>query len=254
MLEDSFSTVYDVGMKHQTVAILVIGNEMLSGRTREANAYLAAQRLFECGCKLGEIVTIPDDSITIISALDRLRSQFDAVITSGGIGPTHDDITMESVATSFGVDLIEHGQVVKAMTEHYGAQGMNEGRKRMSRVPKGAKLIQCKNSITPGVHIGNVYVLAGVPSIFASQIDSILCQFGGRPYHRLEIEVELPESIFAKQLTSIQASFDNVEIGSYPARCGSKPHGKICLSSQSRSQLEAAAAAVRVMLKSIGAS
>ncbi len=238
-------------MKHQTAAILVIGNEMLSGRTREANAYLAAQCLFERGCKLGEVVTIPDDGAVIISTLNRLRSQFDAVITSGGIGPTHDDITMESVAAAFDVDLIEHSYIVQAMTKHYGSSGMNEGRMRMSRVPEGAELIRCEKSITPGIHIDNVYVLAGVPSIFESQLHSILGQFGGEPYYRVEIEVKLPESIFAKQLADIQSMFDKVEIGSYPARCGSNPYGKICLSSQSKSRLEEAAAAIKNMLEHI---
>ena len=137
-------------MKHQNAAMLVIGNEVLSGRTREANAYLAAQKLFECGCKLGEIAVVPDEDDAIISSLNRLRKQFDAVITSGGIGPTHDDITMESVAAAFGVGLIEHRYIVKLMTEHYGEEGMNDGRRRMTRVPERARLIRCEKTIAPG--------------------------------------------------------------------------------------------------------
>lgn len=237
-------------MKHQTAAILVIGNEVLSGRTREANAYLTAQKLFERGCKLAEIAVIPDLDEDIVSTLNRLRNQFDAVITSGGIGPTHDDITMESVARAFDVNLIEHRFIVQAMTEYYGHEGMNDGRRRMTRVPATASLIRCEKTIAPGAHVDNVYILAGVPDIFASQLDSILDDFGTVPYQRREIEVELPESLFANALTAIQQQYDDVEIGSYPGRCGPDPCGKICLSSQNSERLQQAAGKVAAMLQS----
>jgi len=229
--------------------MLVIGNEVLSGRTREANAYLAAQKLFEHGCKLAEIAVIPDLNAAIVPALNRLRQQFDAVITSGGIGPTHDDITMESVAKAFDVDLIEHRFIVQAMTEYYGNDGMNDGRRRMTRVPATASLICCEKTIAPGARIDNVYVLAGVPDIFASQLESILDDFGSVPYLRREIDVALPESLFAAGLTAIQRQYDDVEIGSYPGRCGPNPCGKICLSSQSKRHLLLAVDDVHAMLK-----
>ncbi|ATX81254.1 molybdenum cofactor synthesis domain-containing protein [Mariprofundus ferrinatatus] len=240
-----------MSMAHQTAAILVIGNEVLSGRTREANAYYAAGKLFNRGCRLSEVAIVPDEADAIISTLNRLRTQFDAVITSGGIGPTHDDITMESIAEAFGVELIEHSYIVQAMTDHYGEEGMNEGRRRMSRVPQGAKLIRCDKTIAPGARIGNVYILAGVPYIFESQLDSILDDFGDTPYQRIEIEVALAESIFANQLTAIQQQFDDVEIGSYPGRCGPNPCGKICLSSQDKLRLNEAVDSVNSMLKAI---
>jgi molybdenum cofactor synthesis domain-containing protein len=238
-------------MKHQNAAMLVIGNEVLSGRTREANAYLAAQKLFECGCKLGEIAVVPDDDGAIISSLNRLRKQFDAVITSGGIGPTHDDITMASIASAFGIGLIEHRYIIQLMTEHYGEEGMNDGRRRMTRVPEGARLIRCEKTIAPGAHLENVYILAGVPYIFASQLESILADFGDTPFARHEINVELPESSFSNQLTDIQAAYTNVEIGSYPGLCGSRPKGKICLSSQHPEQLQRAVSEVTAMLEVI---
>jgi len=231
--------------------MLVIGNEILSGRTREANAYLAAQKLFDSGCRLGEIAVVPDKANAIISSLNRLREQFDAVITSGGIGPTHDDITMESIAAAFGVELIEHRYIVQLMTEHYGEAGMNDGRRRMTRVPEGARLIRCEKTIAPGAHLGNVYILAGVPYIFASQLKSILADFGHTPFTRHEINVELPESTFSNQLTDIQSSYTNVEIGSYPGVCGPYPKGKICLSSQHPEQLQRAVSEVTAMLKTI---
>lgn len=241
-------SIYDMTMAYQTAAILVIGNEVLSGRTREANAFYAAGKLFDCGCRLTEVAVVPDEKKVIISTLNRLRNQFDAVITSGGIGPTHDDITMESIAEAFGVDLIEHKYIVEAMTAHFGKAGMNDGRRRMTRVPAGAKLIRCEKTIAPGACIGNVYILAGVPYIFESQLDSILDNFGDTPYQRIEIEVTLAESLFAAQLTTIQASFPNVEIGSYPGRCGPNPCGKICLSGKDPDQLHLASQAVKTLL------
>jgi len=241
-------------MKHQTAAMLVIGNEVLSGRTREANAWYAAKKLFDKGCKLGECAIVPDTTEAIISTLNRLRKQFDAVITSGGIGPTHDDITMGAIAEAFGVELIEHRYIVQVMTDHYGEDGMNDGRRRMTRVPATASLIRCEKTIAPGARINNVYILAGVPNIFESQLDSILDDFGHIPFKRIEVEVALAESHFARQLSGIQKQFSDVEIGSYPGRCGANPHGKICLSSQSPEQLEQAVAKVKEMLESIQGS
>jgi len=235
-------------IKHQTAAMLVIGNEVLSGRTREANAYLAAQELFERGCKLVEIAIVADVDEAIITTLNRLRKQYDAVITSGGIGPTHDDITMQSIADAFAVELIHHHFIVQAMTEYFGSEGMNEGRKRMTRVPAGASLIRCDKTIAPGARIDNVYILAGVPDIFASQLASILDDFGDKPFQRMELDVNLAESLFANQLTGIQKLFDDVEIGSYPGRCGPDPCGKICLSSQHSERLKQATTMVEEML------
>jgi len=231
--------------------MLIIGNEILSGRTRDANGWLAAQKLFDCGCKLAEIAVVPDVEKHIVSMLNHLRADFDAVITSGGIGPTHDDITMDAVAKTFGVPLKEHRYIVQAMTEYYGKDGLNAGRRRMSRVPQGARLIRCEKTIAPGAHIGNVYVLAGVPDIFASQLDVILADFGGQGFERREIEVALPESSFALKLETIQKQFPEVEIGSYPSRCGNRPCGKICLSSKRTAQLDEAEARVQAMLETL---
>ncbi len=235
---------------HQTAAILVIGNEVLSGRTREANAYFAAQKLFEKGCKLSEIAIVPDIKRDIIDTLHRLRHSYDAVITSGGIGPTHDDITMDAIAESFDVRLLEHQDTIIKLHEYYG-DDINSGRRRMARLPESAKPIICEKSFMPGAHIGNVYVLAGVPEIFASQLETFLNHFGGRPYIRHEIEVSLPESLFAEALESIQAHFPDVEIGSYPRLCGKKACGKICLSAQDESLLYQAKERVKVMLNDI---
>ena len=238
-------------MKHQTAAILVIGNEVLSGRTRDANAWLAAQRLFDCGCRLQEIAVVPDHLDAIAESLNRLRRHADAVITSGGIGPTHDDITLEAVAAAFAVPLVEDAAIVRIMTERFGPEGLNESRRRMAMMPEGAQLIRCDKTIAPGAHIDNVYVLAGVPEIFASQLDTILPEFGGTPYMRREIEVPVRESLFARELESIQRQFSDVEIGSYPSHCTHPASGKICLSGRDAMRLEAAESAVRAMLSAL---
>ncbi len=236
---------------HRTAAVLVIGNEVLSGRTREANAWLAARRLFARGCRLREIVVVPDECDSIVSAVNRLRGACDAVITSGGIGPTHDDITMQSIADAFGVALADHTAMLAAMARHYGVDRLNDGRRRMARLPAGAVPILCEKSIAPGAHIGNVYVLAGVPDIFASQLETILADFGGQPFRRRQLDVDLPESSYAAALDKIQQRFPGVEIGSYPQRCGSQPRGKICLSSQDAAELKAAESAVLEMLDTL---
>jgi molybdenum cofactor synthesis domain-containing protein len=236
--------------KHQSVAILVIGNEVLSGRTREANAYFAAQKMFERGCKLSEMAVVPDIKSDIMDTLNRLRQRYDAVITSGGIGPTHDDITMDAVAACFAVPLLEHQATMDKLRERYG-DDINPGRRRMARLPETATPIVCEKSFMPGAHIGNVYVLAGVPSIFESQLESFLDDFGGTPYIRHEIEVSMAESIFANALSDIQQQFPDVEIGSYPRMCGDKPCGKICLSAQHQHTLTQAIHAIEQMLSTV---
>lgn len=237
--------------KHRTAAILVIGNEILSGRTHEKNAHLAAKRLFERGCRLEEILIIPDEESRIVDAIRCLTSSYDGVITSGGIGPTHDDITMQAVARAFGVELVEHQGVIKIMQDTYGQDNLNAGRRRMARIPRGSRLIRCEKSIAPGVHLNNLYVLAGVPEIFAGQLEAILPDFGGQPFLRREIRVFLPESIFASELSKLQKRFPHVEIGSYPSHCGHRPEGKICLSGKNKDELDAAEAAVRDIISAV---
>lgn len=235
---------------HQSVAILVIGNEVLSGRTREANAWLAADVFFKLGCKLGEVAIVPDIHDNIVHTLQRLRKNYDAVITSGGIGPTHDDITMQSVADCFDVPLLEHEQTIKLMTDAYGESALNEGRRRMACLPQGAKPIICELSIAPGALIDNVYIFAGVPSIFESQLHAVLDDFkGNKAFARHEIEVQMPESKFAADLATIQSQYPHLEIGSYPGRCGKDPSGKLCVSGTDENQIFEVINIINLMLK-----
>ncbi len=235
---------------HRSVAIVIIGNEVLSGRTREANAWFAAQKLFEVGCKLGEVAIIPDVRQTIVDTVSRLRQQHDAVITSGGIGPTHDDITMQSIADTFNTPLLEHAETIALMTDYYGEDALTEGRRRMARLPQGAKPVICEQSICPGAHIENVYVFAGVPHIFASQLTSVLHHFDtGQGFIRQEIEANLPESSFARELADIQAQYPDIEIGSYPGRCGNQPTGKVCISGTDKVKIAEVTQQIQRMLK-----
>jgi len=235
---------------YQNIAILIIGNEVLSGRTREANAWFAAKTLFDVGCKLSEVATVQDDHQMIVSTLQRLHQNYDAVITSGGIGPTHDDITMQSVADAFAVPLLEHTETIQLMTNHYGKEALNKGRRRMARLPEGAQPIICEQSICPGALIKNVYVFAGVPHIFASQLESVLSHFTNDfAFVREEIEVNLPESSFANELSDIQMQNIDVEIGSYPGRCGNQPSGKICISGTDKIKINQVKQRIENMLK-----
>jgi len=235
-------------VKHHSAAILVIGNEILSGRTHEKNAHLAAQKLFTRGCKLKEISVIPDEGSRIIKAVKQLGRSYDAVITSGGIGPTHDDITMQSIATALDVSLVEYNEIIRLMQDAYGQDQLNPGRRRMASLPVGAKPIRCRNSIAPGAHIENIYILAGVPEIFASQLEIILPDFGDSPFYRREIKVSMAESIFSEALGRLQGEMPEVEIGSYPSHCGSTPRGKVCLSGNDNALLDRAEANVRAIL------
>lgn len=234
---------------YQNCAILVIGNEILSGRTRELNAWYCAKKLFDRGCRLAEIAVVADDSTQIIGTLNRLRKQYNAVICSGGIGPTHDDITMQAIADAFGVPLLEHADSVQRMQHYFTVEKFNDGRRRMCRLPQGAHALLCEKTIAPGACVENVFVLAGVPEIFQSQFDSICERFGGQAFLRREVKVSLPESSFAHGLAQVQRSFPDVEVGSYPVLCGKGAHGRICLSSQDEQQLEQAEQAVKRMLQ-----
>ncbi|MDQ6950924.1 MAG: molybdopterin-binding protein [Mariprofundales bacterium] len=237
--------------KFSSAAMVVIGNELLSGRTREGNGHLAAQRLFEQGCVLREVAIIPDNHAVIVATVRRLRQVADAVITSGGIGPTHDDITMEAIAAALDVALLEHGDTVQLMRDHYGADLLNDGRRRMARLPAGATPILCSKSIAPGAALDGVFVLAGVPAIFASQLEAILPQFGGDPIIRCEVPFHCFESSFYRQLGAIQQKFPQLEIGSYPKLCAGDPHGAIAISGRDAQLLERAKMAVNMMLREL---
>ncbi|HRO13941.1 MAG TPA: molybdopterin-binding protein [Paracoccus sp. (in: a-proteobacteria)] len=210
-----------------TAAILLIGDEILSGRTRDANAHHLAGVLNAVGIDLREIRVVPDDHAAIVAALkalDRsLGGAWDMVFTSGGIGPTHDDITADAVADAFGAEIEINADARRMMEERWSrlGVGINENRLRMARIPRGARLIDNAVSAAPGFSIGGTHVMAGVPDVFRSMIESLLPRLtAGRPPVSESIEVNRPESEVADGLREIARAFPDLSLGSYPFRRG----------------------------------
>ncbi len=208
-------------MPNPTAAILVIGDEILSGRTREANAYHLAGELTRVGIDLSEIRVVPDVHDVIVEALDALRERYTYVFTSGGIGPTHDDITADAVAAAFGVgiDVREDARaLLEAALAERGATPTAD-QLRMARIPDGATLIANGISGAPGFVIGNVHVLAGVPSIFVAMLDVVLPTLAtGVPIRSREVRFEVGEGRIATQLRHLVEEMPRLSFGSYPFR------------------------------------
>ncbi len=205
-------------MVNPIACLLVIGNEVLSGRTQDANVKFIATRLGEIGIALREVRIIPDVAATIIATLNECRARFDHVFTTGGIGPTHDDITSECVAAAFGVPWEPHPQAWEMMQRGYKSGEFNAARQRMATMPRGASLIANAISIAPGFSIGNVHVMAGVPRIMQSMFDSLAPTLAGGPpiISRAVHALALLEGRIAEGLAGVQAEFPELDVGSYP--------------------------------------
>lgn len=201
-----------------TAAILIIGNEILSGRTQDKNVNFLATQLTALGIQLSEVRIVRDVENSIIDAINALRTAYDYVLTSGGIGPTHDDITSASIAKAFDVKLIEHPEALRRLSVHYANSELNEARRKMAKVPEGAILIDNPVSSAPGFAIENVHVLAGVPSILQAMFMHVKTLLpGGTPLASLTLTVTgVTEGMIAAELTQIQALHLQTEIGSYP--------------------------------------
>jgi len=204
-------------MKTYTACLIIIGNEILSGRTQDKNLAWIAAKLNERGIRLMEARVVMDIEESIIEAVNACRSQYDYVFTTGGIGPTHDDITSACIAQAFGVKLHRHPDAERALRAHYTHDQINEARLKMSDVPEGAELIANPVSIAPGFKMENVYVMAGVPKIMQAMFDGICHSLAeGAPMQSTTISVYLTEGTIAADLTSIQQNHPELEIGSYP--------------------------------------
>jgi molybdenum cofactor synthesis domain-containing protein len=204
-------------MSDPTACLLIIGNEILSGRTKDANLAYLAQGLNGVGVRLREARVIPDVPETIVATLNEVRAKFTYVFTTGGIGPTHDDITAECVAAAFGVKLILHPEAHRRLLSWYKPGELNEARLRMAHVPEGASLIDNPVSRAPGFRIGNVFVMAGVPDIMRAMFDGVKHTLvGGRPLQSRAVNSSVPEGVLAEGLGAIQARYAEIEIGSYP--------------------------------------
>lgn len=243
-------------MTRKTAAILAIGDELLSGRTRDANIGYLAAWLTDRAIALKEARIVADDEAAIVEALNALRASHDYVFTSGGIGPTHDDITYGAVAKAFGREVIEHPQALAMIRAWYEARGeeATPARRRMALMPEGAELILNPVTGAPGVKIGNVFVMAGVPGIFKGMLTAVetVLERGVQIHSRAVTALRLPESRLADQLLAIQNALTGVSIGSYPID-GDENGVTIVARSENLAVAEAAIASVTAAMRALGA-
>ena len=238
-----------------TACLLVIGNEVLSGRTRDANVQFLATRLGEIGIPLREVRVIPDVRATIIATLNEVRAKFDHVFTTGGIGPTHDDITSECVAAAFGVPWEAQPEAWARLERHYPPGEFNAARQRMATMPRGATLIDNAISIAPGFTIGNVHVMAGVPRIMQAMFESLAPSLeGGPPVASRTVHADgVMEGRIAEGLAAIQARWPALDIGSYPYyRMGGGGVALVAKGAEA-ADVEAAAHDIATLLRAMGA-
>jgi molybdenum cofactor synthesis domain-containing protein len=239
--------------KTVTACIVVIGNEILSGRTRDSNIQYLASELGLLGVRVMECRIIPDIERTIVATINEVRGKFDYVFTTGGIGPTHDDITAESIAKAFGVGISEHPEAVARMTRHYGDPALfTPARRRMARVPHGGTLVDNPVSVAPGFQIGNVFTFAGIPKVAEAMFQSMKHRLvGGDPVLSRTVRTNLPEGIIAEPLGDLQKRYEDLDIGSYPAFRNGRPSVSLVLRGTDGARLAAAAVelidAIRVM-------
>src|SRR4029450_5201428 len=237
-----------------TAAVLVIGNEILSGRTRDANLNYIATELNAIGVRLLEARVVPDVPEAIIKAVNELRAAYDYVFTTGGIGPTHDDITSECVAKAFRVPLIKDPRAVRLLTDHYGEANLTEARLRMAHVPEGATLVENPVSTAPGFQIGNVFVLAGVPAICRAMFDGLKGRLKtGDKVLSVTVSGYVGEGIIAKGLGQLQERYPQLEIGSYPFFRQSRFGASFVLRATDEAARKNAAADCRTRTRSRGA-
>ena len=219
-------------------AILIIGNEILSGRTQDTNTSTLATWLNSIGVKVGEVRVIPDIEKIIINTLNLLRSNYDYVFTTGGIGPTHDDITAESVSKAFGLKYKIHNEAFKILESYYKPGEFNKGRQKMIWMPDNANLILNPTSGAPGFNVENVFCLPGVPSILKSMLGGLTNSIvGGEPILSLTISLKTVESEIADSLTKVQNDNLDVEIGSYPFFQAGKLGVSIVIRSEDQSKI-----------------
>ncbi len=204
-------------MTNPTAAILIIGNEILSGRTQDANINAIAVRLLPLGIRLAEVRVVPDIEAEIVAAVNALRVRYDYLFTTGGIGPTHDDITATSVAAAFGKPVIVDPVARERLLAYYGTEKINTARLRMARVPEGATLITNPISAAPGFQIANVYVMAGVPEVMRAMLDEVAARLRTGPaFLSRTVQCVVAESLIADELADLAAAYDDCDIGSYP--------------------------------------
>ncbi|MFO1143249.1 MAG: molybdopterin-binding protein [Amaricoccus sp.] len=243
-------------MPNPTAAMLTIGDEILSGRTRDTNMPHLAQALTAKGIDLRETRTVPDVVAEIVAAVNALRARYTHVFTSGGIGPTHDDITADAVAAAFGVPIDVRADARAILASNYAnpEAELNPARLRMARIPEGAELIDNPVSKAPGFSLGNVHVMAGVPAVFEAMVAGLLPRLtGGRPLLSETFRVMRPEGIIAGPLRNVADAHPAVAIGSYPFNRDGTFGANVVARSNDPDALAAAAAALRAMVAELEA-
>ncbi len=241
-------------MTNPTACLLVIGNEVLSGRTQDANIKFLASRLGAIGIPLREVRVIPDVAETIVSTVNEVRARFDHVFTTGGIGPTHDDITSECIAAAFGVPWEPHAEAWARMDAHYPPGEFNAARQRMATMPRGATLIENKISVAPGFTIGNVHVMAGVPRIMQSMFEALAPSLAGGPpiVSRAVYAIGLLEGRVAEGLAAIQQRHPGLDLGSYPFYRATGSGVALVAKGPDLAEAEAAIGEVVTLIREIG--
>ncbi len=236
-----------------TAALLVIGDEILSGRTKDKNIGYIAEYLTGLGIDLREVRVVPDVEEEIVGAVNALRSRYTYLFTTGGIGPTHDDITADSVAKAFGVPIDVDPRAVEMLLKRISRDDLNEARLRMARIPEGADLVENPISSAPGFKIGNVIVMAGVPSIMQAMLGGIAHRLvGGAVVRTRTVTCTVPEGTLAAGLTAIQERRPEIEIGSYPTYRQGRFATSLVLRGTDVGLLETATAEVAELVEGLG--
>jgi molybdenum cofactor synthesis domain-containing protein len=236
-----------------TAALLVIGDEILSGRTKDKNIGTIADHLTGIGIRLSQVRVVPDVEDEIVAALNALRARYDYVFTTGGIGPTHDDITADAVAKAFGVPIDVDPRAVAVMLERFPQSDLTPARLRMARIPEGAELVANEISKAPGFFIGNVIVMAGVPKIMEAMLRAVTPRLRtGAKLLSVTVDAQTREGNVAPVLTAAQAAFPDVQMGSYPYDENGRFGALLVLRSTQAGRLAVAAAGLRAALDEAG--
>jgi molybdenum cofactor synthesis domain-containing protein len=239
-----------------TAAVLIIGDEILSGRTQDTNLNAIARYLGTYGVDLAEARVVGDVEDEIVAAINHLRGRYDYLVTTGGIGPTHDDITADCVAKAFGVGIDHHPQVKQLLIDNFNRRGVEvtAARLRMARIPDGAELVENKVSVAPGFSVGNVIVMAGIPSVMQVMLDAVTPRLKtGKKMLSVTIELLRPEGEIAELFGQTQAEFPDVPMGSYPFNREARVFGtQLVLRSTDPERLAAAEARLRQRLREKG--
>ncbi len=226
-------------MRERSCALVVVGNEILSGKVQDSNAYFAARELHKIGVALARIATIPDELAPIAAEVAYCSRNFDFVITSGGVGPTHDDLTMEGVARAFNRRLVVHPELERLIREHFRERSLDAGLK-MAEVPEGAILNEAGDIRFPTVQIENVYVLPGIPQLFEAKLRGLSSRFAADPYFMHAIYLTAGEGTIADQLNECMRDFPELMLGSYPKIGDPGYRVKLTLESKNAEYLERA--------------